>query len=63
MPKYMIDPGDCGAGPVNRAVISLTTGLEDPEKVTVALLVAAGASPLRASPPGWPATGARRSPI
>jgi predicted peroxiredoxin len=28
---------------VNRAVVSLTTGLEDPEKVTVALLVAVGA--------------------
>ena len=26
----------------NKAVISLTTGLEDPEKVTVALLVAVG---------------------
>ena len=28
----------------NRAAISLTTGLEDPEKVTVALLVAVGAA-------------------
>jgi predicted peroxiredoxin len=28
----------------NRAVISLTTGLEDPEKVTVAYLVAVGAA-------------------
>jgi predicted peroxiredoxin len=28
---------------MNRAAISLTTGLEDPEKVTVALLVAVGA--------------------
>jgi predicted peroxiredoxin len=28
----------------NRAVVSLTTGLEDPEKVTVALLVAVGAA-------------------
>jgi predicted peroxiredoxin len=28
----------------NRAVISLTTGLEDPERVTVALLVAVGAA-------------------
>ena len=28
----------------NKAVISLTTGLEDPEKVTVALLVAVGAA-------------------
>lgn len=27
-----------------RAVVSLTTGLEDPEKVTVALLVAVGAA-------------------
>jgi predicted peroxiredoxin len=29
---------------VNRAAVSLTTGLEDPEKVTVALLVAVGAA-------------------
>ncbi|HEX4902439.1 MAG TPA: peroxiredoxin [Acidimicrobiales bacterium] len=29
---------------MNRAAISLTTGLEDPEKVTVALLVAIGAA-------------------
>lgn len=29
---------------MSRAAISLTTGLEDPEKVTVALLVAVGAS-------------------
>jgi predicted peroxiredoxin len=29
---------------VSRAAISLTTGLEDPEKVTVALLVAVGAA-------------------
>ena len=29
---------------MNRAAISLTTGLEDPEKVTVALLVAVGAA-------------------
>lgn len=29
---------------MNQAVISLTTGLEDPEKVTVALLVAVGAA-------------------
>jgi predicted peroxiredoxin len=28
----------------NRAAISLTTGLEDPERVTVALLVAVGAA-------------------
>jgi predicted peroxiredoxin len=28
----------------NKAVVSLTTGLEDPEKVTVALLVAVGAA-------------------
>jgi predicted peroxiredoxin len=28
----------------NRAAISLTTGLEDPEKVTVAMLVAVGAA-------------------
>ena len=28
----------------NRAVVSVTTGLEDPEKVTVALLVAVGAA-------------------
>ena len=28
----------------NKAVISLTTGLEDPEKVTVAYLVAVGAA-------------------
>ena len=35
---------DGGAGPMTRAAISLTTGLEDPEKVTVALLVAVGAA-------------------
>jgi predicted peroxiredoxin len=29
---------------VTRAAVSLTTGLEDPEKVTVALLVAVGAA-------------------
>ncbi|HKT03172.1 MAG TPA: DsrE family protein [Rugosimonospora sp.] len=29
---------------MNRAVVSLTTGLEDPERVTVALLVAVGAA-------------------
>jgi predicted peroxiredoxin len=29
---------------VNKAAVSLTTGLEDPEKVTVALLVAVGAA-------------------
>ncbi|MCX5043479.1 DsrE family protein [Aldersonia sp. NBC_00410] len=29
---------------LNKAAISLTTGLEDPEKVTVALLVAVGAA-------------------
>jgi predicted peroxiredoxin len=29
---------------MSKAVISLTTGLEDPEKVTVALLVAVGAA-------------------
>lgn len=29
---------------MNRAAISLTTDLEDPEKVTVALLVAVGAA-------------------
>ena len=29
---------------MNRAAISLTTGLEDPERVTVALLVAVGAA-------------------
>lgn len=29
---------------MSRAVVSLTTGLEDPEKVTVALLVAVGAA-------------------
>lgn len=29
---------------MNRAVISLTTGLEDPEKVTVAFLVSVGAA-------------------
>jgi predicted peroxiredoxin len=29
---------------LNPAVVSLTTGLEDPEKVTVALLVAVGAA-------------------
>ena len=28
----------------DRAVVSLTTGLEDPEKVTVAFLVAVGAA-------------------
>ena len=28
----------------NKAAISLTTGLEDPEKVTVAMLVAVGAA-------------------
>jgi predicted peroxiredoxin len=33
-----------------KAVISLTTGMEDPEKVTVAFLVAAGAAGS-----GWPA--------
>lgn len=32
------------SGPTRRAAISLTTGLEDPEKVTVALLVAVGAA-------------------
>lgn len=31
----------------NRAAISLTTGLEDPERVTVALLVAVGAAESR----------------
>jgi len=31
----------------NRAVVSLTTGLEDPERVTVALLVAVGAAESR----------------
>ena len=30
--------------PTNKAVVSLTTGLEDPEKVTVALLVSVGAA-------------------
>ena len=30
--------------PMSRAAISLTTGLEDPERVTVALLVAVGAA-------------------
>jgi predicted peroxiredoxin len=29
---------------MTRAAVSLTTGLEDPEKVTVALLVAVGAA-------------------
>lgn len=29
---------------MNRAVVSLTTGMEDAEKVTVALLIAAGAA-------------------
>lgn len=29
---------------MNRAAVSLTTGMEDPEKVTVALLVAVGAA-------------------
>ena len=29
---------------MNKAAVSLTTGLEDPEKVTVALLVAVGAA-------------------
>lgn len=29
---------------MNKAVISLTTGLEDPEKVTIAFLVAVGAA-------------------
>ena len=29
---------------MSRAAVSLTTGLEDPEKVTVALLVAVGAA-------------------
>lgn len=29
---------------MNKAVVSLTTGLEDPEKVSVALLVAVGAA-------------------
>jgi len=35
---------------MGKAVISLTTGLEDPEKVTVAMLVAVG-PPNRAGPP------------
>jgi predicted peroxiredoxin len=30
--------------PTNKAVVSLTTGLEDPEKVTVAFLVSVGAA-------------------
>jgi predicted peroxiredoxin len=33
-----------GAVMAGKAVISLTTGLEDPEKVTVAFLVAVGAA-------------------
>ena len=37
-------PDHGGGGPMSRAAISLTTGLEDPEKVTVALLVAVGAA-------------------
>ena len=44
-------PDHRGAGPMSRAAISLTTGLEDPEKVTVALLVAVGAAESR---PGRP---------
>jgi len=35
---------------MGKAVISLTTGLEDPEKVTVAMLAEAGV-PNRAGPP------------
>ncbi len=37
-------PDHRGGGRMSRAAISLTTGLEDPEKVTVALLVAVGAA-------------------
>ena len=33
-----------------KAVISLTTGMEDPEKVTVAFLVAVGAAELAGRP-------------
>jgi predicted peroxiredoxin len=63
---------------VSRAAISLTTGLEDPERVTVALLVAVSAaesgrsshmfltkeavSPPRVSRPEWRAMGVRQSP-
>ncbi|WP_121253420.1 peroxiredoxin [Nocardioides ferulae] len=35
---------DASAGPAGKAVVSLATGLEDAEKVTVALLVAVGAA-------------------
>ena len=40
----VIDPATNAVDPMTKAAISLTTGLEDPEKVTVALLVAVGAA-------------------
>ena len=36
-----------------RAVVSLTTGLEDPEKATVAFLVAVGAAEVAGTIPLW----------
>jgi hypothetical protein len=44
-----------------KAVVSLTTGLEDPEKVTVAFLVAVAAAEQQ-RPKAWPARDARRCP-
>ena len=49
----------------NKAAISLTTGLEDAEKVTVAFLVAVGAAEIRPTDDDVPDQGggaARRSP-
>jgi predicted peroxiredoxin len=40
----LVDPTPEGSHPMTKAAISLTTGLEDPEKVTVAFLVAVGAA-------------------
>jgi predicted peroxiredoxin len=37
-------PGARSPAPVSRAAVTLVTGLEDPEKVTVALLTAVGAA-------------------
>jgi predicted peroxiredoxin len=39
-----VAPDESEAGMAGKAVISLSTGLEDPEKVTVAFLVAVGAA-------------------
>jgi predicted peroxiredoxin len=39
-----VAPDESGEAMAGKAVISLTTGLEDPEKVTVAFLVAVGAA-------------------